>query len=95
MLNNYPNKVFMQDNAKTHTIKETIKQLTSQGYTVIQWPKYSPDFNLIKIVQKRIKNIVHTKHPELTIKSGNNDSIKDIIVAAVIKAWEKLNKKWL
>ena len=95
MLNDYPNKVFIQDNAKIHTIKETMEWLASQKYTIMQWPKYSPNLNPIEMVWKRIKNMVHTKHPKLTIKSGSDDSIKDTIVAAVIEAWEELDEKWL
>ena len=94
-LDSHPERVFMQDNAKVHTIPETMAWFAERGYTIMRWPKYSPDLNPIEMIWKRIKNMISTKHPELATMRGSDDSIKDAIVAAVIEAWEELDEEWL
>ena len=61
----------------------------------MDWPKYSPDLNPIKMIWKRIKNMVAAKHSELATIKGSGGAIKDVVVAAVIEAWDKLDEGWL
>ena len=95
MLDNYPYRVFMQNNARTHGIKPIKEFSREKGYTVMQWPAYSPDLNPIEMVWKRIKNTIAKKHPELAYLKGSDDVIKDGVVQAVIEAWEELDEEWL
>jgi transposase len=41
-------KVFMQDGTRVHTADVVQKWLKEKGYTVMDWPPYSPDLNLIE-----------------------------------------------
>ena len=50
MLDDFPARVFMQDNARTHILGAITDWLKSQDYTVMDWPPYSPDLNPIEMV---------------------------------------------
>ena len=95
LLDDHPLRVFMQANARTHTIPETMAWFAEKEYTIMKWPPYSPDLNPIEMVWKRIKNTVAIKHPELATMKDSDNSIKDAIVEAVIEAWEVLDEEWL
>ena len=42
--------ILMLDNTKTHTIQEIKDWISTQDYTVMKWPPYSPDLNPIEMV---------------------------------------------
>ena len=50
MLDDFPERVFMQDNACMYTIPETKAWFEEKGYTLMEWPRYSPDLNPIKMI---------------------------------------------
>ena len=50
-------KAIVMDNIRFHHSKETMKSLSSKGYTVIFTPPYSPAFNAIEYVFSSMKRI--------------------------------------
>lgn len=52
----------MQNNASAHTAAGTIQDLREQEVTVMEWPLFSPDLNLIKTVWCRIKDYIEDKY---------------------------------
>ena len=40
--------IFMQDSAPVYTARKVYEWLREMGYTVLPWPPYSPDLNLIE-----------------------------------------------
>ena len=43
-----PNLIFMQNNASIHTVKKVKKWFEENDITIMSWPPYSPNLNLIK-----------------------------------------------
>lgn len=46
---------FMQDNAPAHTAAATVTEFEERGIKIILWPPNSLDFNLIKYIQRQMK----------------------------------------
>lgn len=50
--------IFQQDGARPHTAAITRKTLSDEGVSVLKWPPYSPDLNIIEniwgLVQARM-----------------------------------------
>ena len=41
--------LFMQDNARPHTAKNTIKYFDDNFIKLLEWPPYSPDLNIMEM----------------------------------------------
>ena len=94
MLDKFPARVFMQDNARTHILEAITDWLKSKGYTVMEWPPYSPDLNPIEMVWKKLKNLIFKNHPELRTMTVGTEKVKNAIIKAVIEAWKSLKQEF-
>jgi hypothetical protein len=79
----------MQDNALIYTMQKVHNWFVEQGIPVCDWPLYSPNFNPIKHVWRRLKEIVFKKHPKLTNISSNDNACK-VLGKALREAWDAL-----
>ncbi len=95
MLDEYLDRVYMQDNAKVHTGHVVINWLDENGYSVMLWPPYLPDLNLIECVWYVLKTWMHKHYPELRIMKRGIEDIKQQIVEAVEEAWKAVRDDYL
>ena len=77
----------MQDNAKPHIAKATIKELESRGIPTLPHPPYSPDLNPIETVWNWIKDYIEKDFPE--------KMSYDTLRKAVKEAWEAVPDTFL
>jgi len=54
--------VWMQDNASCHRSKFTQESIRRRRIPNIQWPRYSPDLNLIEHIWSWIKNYIQARY---------------------------------
>ena len=94
IMDSVTDRILMLDNAKTHKIKEIKEWCAEHEYEVMEWPPYSPDLNPIKMIWKKVKNMVYKAHPELRTSTLGSDSLKNEIEKAVFEAWEALDPDW-
>lgn len=81
----------MQDNAPIHTYRPVKEWFASTGFTVMEWPPYSPDLNPIEHVWVFLKENLHKYYPELANMAGHADTIKPKLAEAIIHCWELLD----
>lgn len=62
-------KLFMQDGALGHAVKDTKALLRQLGIVVINWPPYSPDLNPIETLWNYMKEYLQRKYGECKFKS--------------------------
>lgn len=80
---------FMQDNAPEHPPRCTREQLRDKGITVLDWPPYSPDLNLIVAVWHIMKNWIQEHY-------GDRDKLSyDTLRQAVREAWDAVTPRQL
>ena len=75
----------LQDNAPTHRANITKAWLHNHGITLVEFPPYSPDLNIIENVWQYIEVRVEKRRPT-TI-----EELQDVIA----EEWEKIPKKFL
>jgi hypothetical protein len=56
---------FMQDNASSHSSKESIAELRLRGLCPIFWPANSPNLNPIEALWDKMKDYIQDKYPEI------------------------------
>jgi transposase len=56
---------FMQDNASSHSSKESIAELRLRGLCPIFWPANSPNLNPIEALWDWMKDYIQDKYPEI------------------------------
>ena len=66
--NNNPGYIFMQDNTFIYTAYKVQDQFRDIGIIVLDQPPYSLDLNLIKYIQKKLKERIDQYFPEISRK---------------------------
>jgi transposase len=59
-----PSLQLMQDGAPRHATGDTQVDLKERGITLLFWPAFSPDLNLIETVWNWMKDYIKAKYPE-------------------------------
>jgi transposase len=93
-----PGRVFMQDNARTHTARIVQNWLCpwaeENGVSLLDWPPYSPDLNPIENLWKLLKERIIHNHPELSSMPKNDKTLQRLCEAAV-EAWHEMDEEIL
>lgn len=72
-----PSEVILQmDNAPVHTSRATKEFLKKQGYSLLDWPPYSPDLNIIENIWARTQQEVLKRNTEISSKAELIDVAK-------------------
>jgi hypothetical protein len=80
----------MQDRVKIHTAKIIIEFFEVNKIQLLEHPAYSPDLNPIEHLWRKLKNLVFTMHPELTHMTSKDEEAFDLLIRAIIEAWEAI-----
>lgn len=72
--------IFQQDNAKVHKSKLTGKWLTESamrnGFSIMEWPAYSPDMNPIEELWAHLKVELYRRYPDTKSLQGTPAAVK-------------------
>ncbi|XMA19887.1 hypothetical protein WAI453_012678 [Rhynchosporium graminicola] len=85
ILEQYPELLFQQDNAKGHSSKYTKSVLEAIGITPIFWPANSPDLNPIETIWDLMKDYLQDKSP-IVYRSYKR------LREAIQEAWESITQ---
>ena len=79
----------MQDNAPIHTYKAAMAWLKDTGFTVMDWPLFSPDLNPIENLWFPLKEQTHFQVPQLH-KVTNPEACIAQLTAVLPEAWQRI-----
>ena len=79
----------MQDNARPHVAKATIKALRQRDITFFDWPAFSPDLNPIEHIWNWMKEWIEEHYQEEAL--SNYSTLRE----AVCKAWDAVPSEYL
>lgn len=79
---------FQQDNAPIHKARVVTEWFENHGYTVMDWPPYSPDMNPIENMWFHLKEVTDEVHPGLASMPGSNETVQAAIGEAAEQAWD-------
>ena len=84
------NYLVLQDNARCHTSKETIKWLTEKNIKMLpNYPPYSPDFNAIEKIWKIMKDFIEKNQPK------NLSELHDMIYKSYETITQEMINSWI
>ena len=63
-LKQHPGLQFIQDGAPDHRGRATQAEIRRRKMSMIFWPPYSPDLNLIKSIWDKMKDYLQNNFPE-------------------------------
>ena len=93
------NVVFQQDNASSHTAKQTKEFLETaaraHGFSVMDWPANSPDMNLIEQLWAHLKRELHRRYPDTKHIGGSPEHIRNILQARLTEIWWDIGEEVL
>jgi hypothetical protein len=87
--------IFMQDNAPIHTCKLVKEWFTDMGFTVMDWPPYSPDLNPIEHCWFPLKENAHVVRDGLLDSVEGRERIISALKEALPDAWDEIPRKRL
>src|SRR5579859_743109 len=83
--------IFQQDNAKVHKSKLTEEWLkdsmTQNGFSIMEWPAYSPDMNPIEELWAHLKAELHRRYPDMKSLQGTQATIKQKLQDRLWEIW--------
>ena len=83
--------IFQQDNAKVYTsklAKAWLKDSAIQnGFTIMEWPAYSPDMNPIEELWAHLKAELHRRYPDTKLLQGTSVAIKQKLQDRLWEIW--------
>jgi transposase len=83
--------VFQQDNARPHIAKVTQRWLENagkeHGFTVMDWPPYSPDLNPIENLWAILKMELHRRYPDTKYLRGSPATVKSVLKKRLHEVW--------
>lgn len=85
-LEQHPELIFQQDNAKSHTSTYTTSVFQALGITPIKWPVRSPNLSPIETVWDKMKDYIQEHYPEV-----HSSYIR--LQEVVQEAWESVTHK--
>lgn len=80
----------MQDNAKIHKAKKTMKWFEDRGIELLEWPPYSPDLNPIEQLWFELKCLVNVIDPGLAEVTSTDEATMERFTAAIQRAWASI-----
>jgi len=83
--------IFQQDNAKPHKSKLTEKWLKDSamqnGFSIMEWPVYSPDMNPIEELWAYLKAELHRRYPDTKSLQGTSAAIQQKLQDRLWEIW--------
>ena len=83
--------IFQQDNAKVHKSKLTGKWLEDSairnGFSIMEWPAYSPDMNPIEELWAHLKAELHRRYPDTKLLQGTPAAIQQKLQDRLWEIW--------
>lgn len=81
----------MQDNAKIHKAKKTLKWFEDMGIELIEWPPYSPDLNPIEQLWFELKELINVIDPGLQEITSKSEETMLRFGRAINRAWAEIS----
>ena len=83
--------IFMQDNARTHTSRQSKEWFENHGILLLDWPPYSPEMNPIENLWAIVKRKLLELYPNLITDIGKSEVDIPYLVKCLHDAWGKIS----
>ena len=91
--------IFQQDNAKVHASKLATAwpkdSAMQNGFSIIEWPTYSPDMNPIEELWAPLKTELLRRYPDMKLLQGIPDAIKQKLQDRLWEIWWNIGEAML